>query len=245
MPIDRFESTFVVDIKGNGDFTSLQLAIEVAGCRRQNFRESRSLSDQQHDYNYGEQCSEPGRGNGHNCFRSRQRNDRNTPALQAFNAGAGTIRPLVADTALGDTTFTTSPADAASFAAGDYILLYSDKVVDTEITTKHAGEIKQITSVDPTSGSITVDDEIFDIYTLADSAQVVRITMLQNITLSDFLITTTAPSSTLNVGFTHFRFIENLQIQRIQAHTLLMPASTYSRCVTRTFLIASFTTSAM
>jgi hypothetical protein len=28
MPIDRFESTFVVDIKGNGDFTSLQLAIE-------------------------------------------------------------------------------------------------------------------------------------------------------------------------------------------------------------------------
>jgi hypothetical protein len=61
-------------------------------------------------------------------------------------------------------------------------------VVDTEITTKHAGEIKQITSVDPTSGSITVDDEIFDIYTLADSAQVVRITMLQNI--PDFSITT-------------------------------------------------------
>jgi len=96
--------------------------------------------------------------------------------------------------------------------------LYSDKVVDTEITTKHAGEIKQITAVDPTSGVITVDDQIFDTYTVGDSASVVRITMLQNITLSDFSITTTAPSSTLNVGFTHFRFMENLQIQRIEAH---------------------------
>jgi hypothetical protein len=91
-------------------------------------------------------------------------------------------------------------------------------VVDTEIITKHAGEIKQITAVDPTSGVITVDDQIFDTYTVGDSASVVRITMLQNITLSDFSITTTAPSSTLNVGFTHFRFIENLQIQRIEAH---------------------------
>jgi len=71
---------------------------------------------------------------------------------------------------------------------------------------------------DPTSGVIPVDDQIFDTYTLADSAQVVSITMLQNITLSDFSITTTALSSTLNVGFTHFRFIENLQIERIEVH---------------------------
>jgi len=42
--------------------------------------------------------------------------------------------------------------------------------------------------------------------------------MLLNITLSDFSITTEAATSTLTAGFTHFRFIENLQIQRIEVH---------------------------
>jgi hypothetical protein len=145
----------------------------------------------------------------------------NTPAMEAYNKAVGTPRNLVNSTLLGDTKITTSPADAASFASGEYVLLYSDKVVDTEDTGKHAGEVKQIPlpPFDPTSGVIPVDDQIFDTYTLADSAQVVSITMLQNITLSDFSITTTASSSTLNVGFTHFRFIENLQIERIEVRT--------------------------
>ncbi len=71
---------------------------------------------------------------------------------------------------------------------------------------------------DITTGILTVDDQIFDAYLQADSAQVVRITMLQNITLSDFSITTQALSSTLKVGFTHFRFVENLQIEQLEVH---------------------------
>ena len=219
MPIDRYESTFVVDINGNGDFTSLQPAINAlpatggkifvkAGVYPITSTITITVSNVQIQ----------GEGMGITAFVGDSAMTGNTPALQAFNAAAGTARQLLASTALGDTTFTTSPADAASFTAGDYVLVYSDKEVDTEITTKHAGEIKQITAVDPTSGVITVDDQIFDTYTVGDSASVVRITMLQNITLSDFSITTTAPFSTLNVGFTHFRFIENLQIQRIEAH---------------------------
>jgi len=219
MPIDRYESTFVVDINGNGDFTSLQPAINAlpatggkifvkAGVYPITSTITITVSNVQIQ----------GEGMGITAFVGDSAMTGNTPALQAFDAAAGTARQLLASTALGDTTLTTSPADAASFTAGDYVLLYSDKEVDTEITTKHAGEIKQITAVDPTSGVITVDDQIFDTYTVGDSASVVRITMLQNITLSDFSITTTAPFSTLNVGFTHFRFIENLQIQRIEAH---------------------------
>jgi len=219
MPIDRYESTFVVDINGNGDFTSLQPAINAlpatggkifvkAGVYPITSTITITVSNVQIQ----------GEGMGITAFVGDSAMTGNTPALQAFNGAAGTARQLLASTALGDTTLTTSPADAASFTAGDYVLVYSDKEVDTEITTKHAGEIKQITAVDPTSGVITVDDQIFDTYTVGDSASVVRITMLQNITLSDFSITTTAPFSTLNVGFTHFRFIENLQIQRIEAH---------------------------
>jgi putative cofactor-binding repeat protein len=143
----------------------------------------------------------------------------NTPALEAFStASDGTARVLVADTARGHTTIQTSPADAASFAAADYILLYSNKSVDTEVPAKHAGEVKQITAVDPTTGVLTMDDQIFDAYTQADLAQVVRITMLQNLTLSDFSITTQAPFSNLRAGFTHFRFVENLQIERVEVH---------------------------
>jgi hypothetical protein len=112
-------------------------------------------------------------------------------------------------------------ADAASFAAGDYILLYSNKSVDTEEPSKHAGEVKKIVTVDPTAGLLTIDDQIFDSYTRADSAQVVRITMLRNLTLSDFSVTTQASFSNLRVGFTHFRFVENLQIERMEVYDVL------------------------
>jgi hypothetical protein len=145
----------------------------------------------------------------------------NTPALEAFSTALdGTPRTLVMDTARGDTTIQTAPADASSFAVDDYVLLYSNKSVDTESPTKikRAGELKQIVAVNPTTGVITMDDQIFDTYTQADSAQVVRITMLRNLTLSDFSITTQALSSKLTVGFTHFRFLENLQIDRVEVH---------------------------
>jgi len=142
----------------------------------------------------------------------------NTPALEAFNAQVGITRALVADTARGDTQLRTSPADAASFTVGDYVLLYSDKPVDSEQPLKHAGEVKQLTAVDPLAGVITVDDQIFDSYTLADAAHVIRIAMLRNITIADLSITTQATSSALSVGFTHFRFIDNLQIERVEVH---------------------------
>jgi len=143
----------------------------------------------------------------------------NTPGLEAFStASDGTPRALTADTARGDTTIQTSPGDASSFAAGDYVLLHSNKSVDTEAPAKHAGEVKQLVAVDPTMGVLTMDDQIFDAYTQADSAEVVRVTVLRDLTLSDFSITTQAPSSTLRVGFTHFRFVENLQIDRVEVH---------------------------
>jgi len=160
-----------------------------------------------------------GEGMGITIFVAASTMSGNTPALEAFSSTSdGTPRALVADTARGDITIQTSLADASSFSVGDYVLLYSNKSVDTEAPAKHAGEVKQIVAVDPTTGIITMDDQIFDAYTQADAAEVVRITMLRNITLSDFSITTQAPSSNLRVGFTHFRFVENLQIERLEVH---------------------------
>jgi hypothetical protein len=222
MATDRYECTFVVDIAGNGDFTDLQSAINAlpanggkifvkAGTYPLNSTIRITTSNVQIQ----------GEGMGITVFvASSQMMTASpaVPALEAFQAGFGTARSLTADTARGDTSLQLSAADAASFQPNDYVLLFSNKSVDTEIPTKHAGEVKQIRTDPASNGFLPVDDQVYDTYTTADAAQVVRVTMLSNITLSDFSITTDAPSSALKVGFTHFRFIENLQIQRIEVH---------------------------
>jgi hypothetical protein len=218
MAIDLY-STLVVDINGQGDYTDLQTAINnLPAAGGKIFVKAGVYPITSTIKITTSNLQIQGEGMGITEFVGNMTGS--TPALEAYNNVAGTPRSLINSTLLGDTTITTSPVDAASFTSGEYVLLYSNKVVDTEDTDKHAGEIKQIPlpAFDPTSGVIPVDDQIFDTYTLADSAQVASITMLQNITLSDFSITTSASSSTLKVGFTHFRFVENLQIERIEVH---------------------------
>jgi hypothetical protein len=219
-PTDRYESTFVVSLDpSKGDFTTLQDAINAlppAGGKI--FVKAGVYPISSTMKINGSNIHVQGEGMGITIFLADSTMTGNTPCLEAHNSGVGIARPLSADTARGDTTLKISPTDAESFNSGDYVLLYSDKQVDSEQRAKHAGEIKLITAVDSASGVITVDDQIFDTYTVTDSANVIRVAMLENITLSDLSFTTEAPFSALSVGFTHFRFIENLQIQRIEVH---------------------------
>src|SRR6266446_1035168 len=141
-----------------------------------------------------------------------------SPAIQVYNPQAGNALPLLADTSKGDMAATLDPANAATLTSGDYVLLFSNKPVDAEDPQKHAGEVKQVTAIDVLTGLITFDDQIFDAYRVADSAAMARITMLRNITLSDFSVTTVAQFYTANAGFTFCRFVENLQIERVEAH---------------------------
>jgi len=220
--IDRYESTFVVSLDpSKGDFTDLNAAIKAlppsggkifvkAGV----YSIASTVTIARSNVNI------QGEGMGITVFVASSGMTGNTPAFEAFSkASDGTASALTAGTGRGNTTIQISPSDAASFNAGDYVLLSSNKSVDTEAHgAKHAGEVKQITAVDAATGVLKTDDQIFDAYTIANAAQVVRITMLRNITLSDCSFTTEASSSTLRVGFTHFRFIENLQIDRVEVH---------------------------
>jgi hypothetical protein len=219
--LDRYESTLVVSPDpSKGDFTTLQAAIDASPAsggkifvKAGTYPITNTIQIKTSNIDI------QGEGMGITLFVLDVSMTGDTPALEAFStASDGTPRALVADTARGDTAIQISPADASTFDLQDYVLLYSDKTVDTEQPAKHAGELKQIIAVNTTTGFLTVDDQILDAYTQADSAQVVRITMLQNITLSDFSVTTQAPSSMLRAGFTHFRFIENLQIERLEVH---------------------------
>ena len=219
--IDRYESTFVVsqDIS-KGDFTSVQPAIDALPASGGKIFVKAGVYPLSNGIRItGSNIQIQGEGMGITNFVADSTMTGNNPALEVFSSASdGTPRALIADTARGDTTIQTTPADASSFAVGDYVLLYSNKEVDTEQLGKHAGEVKQIVVVDLSTGVLTMDDQIFDEYLQSDSAQVIRITMLQNITLGDFSISSLAPSSTLRVGFTHFRFVENLQIERIEVH---------------------------
>jgi hypothetical protein len=141
-----------------------------------------------------------------------------SPAIQVYNSQAGNSLPLVADTARGDMAAVLSPANAAGLTPGDYVLLFSNKPVDAEDPLKHAGELKQIAAVDPVTGIITFDEQIYDAYLRADAAAMARVTVLRNITLSDLSVTTLAPFYTASSGFIVFRFVENLQVERVEAH---------------------------
>jgi hypothetical protein len=218
---DRYESTFVVSLDPSaGDFTSLQEAITALPATGGKIFVKAGVYPLTNTISIKTgNVQIQGEGMGATVFVAASTMTGNTPALEAFStASDGTPRALVADAARGDVSIQTSPADAATFVAGDFVLLFSNKSVDTENPAKHAGELKQVVAVDPSTGIITMDDQIFDDYTQADMAQVVRVTVLRNLTLSDFSITTQAPSSTLRAGFTHFRFVENLQIERVEVH---------------------------
>jgi len=141
-----------------------------------------------------------------------------TPAIRVYNQQAGNVLPLLADTAKGDTGATLTLANAAQLTAGNYVLLFSNKPVDTEDPQKHAGEVKQVEAIDTAAGQITFDDQIYDGYLVSDGAAAARITMLQNITLSDFSVTTLAPFYTGNEASISCRFIDNLQIKRVESH---------------------------
>ena len=140
------------------------------------------------------------------------------PAIQAYNQNIGYDAALVADTTKGDTALALAPADAANVASDDAVLLYSNKSVDCAIATKHAGEIKRVVRADAQTGLVTLDDQIHDAYLVSDTAKFAKISLLSNIRLCDFSITTQAPLSTSNLGLSYFRFIHNLQLQRLEAH---------------------------
>jgi polygalacturonase len=103
-------------------------------------------------------------------------------------------------------------------APGDYVLLFSNKPVDAEDYQKHAGEVKQVVTVNGVTGTITFDDQIYDAYLLADTAAMTRITVLHNMALSDLSVTTLAPFYTASSGCIVFRFVDNLQVERVEAH---------------------------
>src|SRR3974377_1468202 len=102
MAIDRYESTFVVDINGNGDFTDLQTAINALPTTGGKIFVKAGVYPIISTIKITESNVQvQGEGMGITVFVGDSALTGNTPALEAFNRAAGTSRLLVADTARG------------------------------------------------------------------------------------------------------------------------------------------------
>lgn len=157
-----------------------------------------------------------------------------TGDVQLFNSSgvsSGTSKSLTANANFGATTVTVSTGDSATFAAGDFILIRSNKQPDTENTSIKVGEIQKIASVDTGTGIITLDDRITESYTTADSASIIKILMNDSITIQDFAVRHLASSSSITSGLLFFRFCSNLRISNIDAKNLYWGAIHLSSCL--------------
>jgi hypothetical protein len=141
-----------------------------------------------------------------------------TPAIAVGKGATGSDLSLTASTAMGNSSITLSATNAATLHVGDWLLLKSKKQVDKENEKKLAGELHYVTGVDTGTGVVMLNDVILDAYLTSDTAQVCKIRMIKNVTLQDMSVTSLAPSSELTVGFINFRFVENLQVTRVEMH---------------------------
>lgn len=142
----------------------------------------------------------------------------NTPLIQAGASSFGTDRTLTATAAIGARTITVSTADAATFAVGDWVLLKSDKSIDSENVDKKAGQFNKVTAVDTGTGVLTLDDIVLEDYTTGDAAKVVKATVIERVLLANLSASTVAAESELSVGFLHFRYVNQLTVVNVEMH---------------------------
>ena len=138
-----------------------------------------------------------------------------TPLLQAQGSVVGSSAPLTVNATPGQTQVTVSTGNSANFAAGQYILIRSNKLFDLELSTK-TGEIQRITSVNTGTGVITLHDDLNDSYLTADSASIIQIAPLSNVTIQGITFNTQSASSSLTQGTIYGRFLQDFIMQECE-----------------------------
>lgn len=122
--------------------------------------------------------------------------DSDASAISVYNSTYGTSQALSFDGNSGDQFVTVSATTGIS--AGDWVLVRSLKVADTESSTnKFCGELQKIQAVDATTGVLTFYGYLADTYTTAQSASVLKVTMLTGIGITGLTVTHAASAAPL------------------------------------------------
>jgi hypothetical protein len=128
-------------------------------------------------------------------------------------ASSGALR---VNTTRGDTSVTVTPTVSNSYSGGDYLMVTSNKQVDSDSPDFHAGEILQVSGVTYGTGLIAFKDQVNEAYTTGDAAFIIKLNLNQNITVSDMTITSNATSGAALQGFVDFRLNQNLNLHDME-----------------------------
>lgn len=114
-----------------------------------------------------------------------QGNGRRKCSFLAYGS-VGTYKNLTVTATDGATSLSVAAGDEAIVSAGDYIRVTSSEKWDPADQNANVGEIAQVAST--ASGVINLTDPLFDGYATGDTARVAKLTLIEDITLSDFRI---------------------------------------------------------
>jgi nitrous oxidase accessory protein NosD len=147
--------------------------------------------------------------------------------FEIFGSVTGSQTNLTANAAAGDSTIAVT--SAAAFAAGDTILLRSSAAFSTASSAQgKKGEIHKIVSI--ASNTITLDKWTHDAYATADTANIIKLATLDNVTLED--LTLKAGAGYVGTGtFFRFAFCDNLRLNRVHVQNSLGTAFDLVSCI--------------
>lgn len=141
------------------------------------------------------------------------------PIFEFTSSQAGAEHVLTADADFGDLTITVSTANSAAYAAGDYILLYSAKNIDSENSSRVQGEMHRVLSVDTGTGVITIGEanrgtHVMDDTLIADTGKILRFTAFaQNVVFEGITFKDLATSrASIGLGQVYISNVDNLLI---------------------------------
>lgn len=118
--------------------------------------------------------------------------------IKITGAGLGTAYALTSNAAAKRYTAVLSSGNGANFAAGDWTLLTAENAYPYAASTVKRGEIKQVQSV--SSGTVTFRQANYDDYTTANTAQLRKVTFIENVHFHGFTIKGNNTEASENVG---------------------------------------------
>jgi len=157
-----------------------------------------------------------------------------TGAAFIFQGALGSSKTVTANATRGSHTITVN--NTTGIAAGDWIYLFRDVVVQTAGNGGKDAEVHQVYSV--TSTVITLVDQTMEDYLTTNGALVYRITLVKNLKISNLtMYDNRDPATVTNIteqSDTLFLFCYNLQLDHVMFEHMLYAACTFQNCINST-----------
>lgn len=157
-----------------------------------------------------------------------------TPILDIHGAASGASLVITVNTNPGDLTVTISPTDATTLnsAGAQYVLVRSNKIADTEFGAGwYVGEIQRVSAINTTTGVITLKDELNDSYLTTDSASLIQIIPVNNVSVSGITFTSVAATSARTGGFISCRFLNDFAFSACEVDKAWWGGIELSSCI--------------